>query len=137
MATDTETGDSIPTRPSLLNRLKAGDDPASWIRFYEIYGPLIRGFAPKAGLGDDAAEEIVQETDISVSRHLPGFVYDPSVCAFKTWLLNLSSWRIKTELRRRRRHPSAGDLSRVIETALADRRPLVPAADLLRRRSRR
>jgi antitoxin ParD1/3/4 len=29
------------------------------------------------------------------------------------------------------------DLTRVIKSALADRRPLVPAADLLRRRSRR
>jgi len=29
------------------------------------------------------------------------------------------------------------DLTRVIQTALADQRPLVPAADLLRRRSRR
>ena len=32
---------------------------------------------------------------------------------------------------------SREDLTRVIETALADPRPLVPAADLLRRRSRR
>ena len=32
---------------------------------------------------------------------------------------------------------SREDLTRVIQTALADRRPLVPAADLLRRRSRR
>ena len=33
--------------------------------------------------------------------------------------------------------PSREDLTRVIQTALADRRPLVSAADLLRRRSRR
>ena len=31
---------------------------------------------------------------------------------------------------------SREDLTRIIQTALADRRPLVPAADLLRRRSR-
>ncbi len=32
---------------------------------------------------------------------------------------------------------SREDLTRIIQTALADERPLVPAADLLRRRSRR
>jgi RNA polymerase sigma-70 factor (ECF subfamily) len=105
----TKTGDSISTRPSLLNRLKTGDDPVSWREFYALYGPLIRGFALKAGLREDEAEEVVQETAISVAKHLPGFVYDPSVCSFKTWLLNLSSWRIKNEFRRRQRHPSASE----------------------------
>jgi len=108
----TKTGDSVPTRPSLLNRLKTGDDPASWREFYAIYGPLIRGFALKAGLREDEAEEVVQETAISVAKHLPGFVYDPQVCAFKTWLLNLSAWRIKNQLRRRQRHPSTGAVPR-------------------------
>jgi len=103
----TKTGDSVPTRPSLLNRLKTGDDPASWREFYALYGPLIRGFALKGGLREDEAEEVVQETAISVAKHLPGFVYDPAVCSFKTWLLNLSSWRIKNQFRRRQRHPSA------------------------------
>lgn len=103
----TGTGDSIPTRASLLNRLKTDDDPASWREFYALYGPLIRAFALKAGLREDEAEEVIQETAISVAKHLPGFVYDPAVCAFKTWLLNLSAWRIKNQLRSRRRHPSA------------------------------
>ena len=106
-AMGTATGDSISTRPSLLNRLKTGDDPASWREFYAIYGPLIRGFALKSGLREDEAEEVVQETAISVAKHLPGFVYDPSTCSFKTWLLNLSAWRIKNQFRRRHRHPSA------------------------------
>lgn len=106
----TGTNDSIPTRPSLLKRLQAGDDSASWQEFYAIYGPLIRGFALKSGLREDEAEEVVQETAISVAQHLPGFVYDPAVCAFKTWLLNVATWRIKNQLRRRHRHPSANAL---------------------------
>ena len=105
----TGTGDSIPTRPSLLNRLMTGDDPASWREFYALYGPLVRAFALKAGLREDEAEEVIQETAISVAKHLPGFVYNPAVCAFKTWLLNLSAWRIKNQLRRRHRHlPACG-----------------------------
>ena len=47
----------------------------------------------------------MQETAIGVARHLPGFSYDRKVCRFKTWLLNLTRWRIQNQLRKR---PHAG-----------------------------
>ena len=97
-------GSSLETRPSLLNRLKSGDDTQSWQEFYKIYGGLIRHFAGKAGLTVDEAEEVVQETAIGVARRLPEFVYDPKVCRFKTWLLNLVRWRIQDQIRKRQRH---------------------------------
>jgi len=84
-----------------LNRLKSGDDPQSWQEFYRTYGGLIRFFAVKAGLTADEAEEVVQETAIGVARRLPEFIYDPKVCRFKTWLLNLVRWRIQDQIRRR------------------------------------
>ena len=96
-------GDSIQTRPSLLQRLKTGDDRESWEEFYRIYGGLIRAFALKAGLNEAEADEVVQETAVGVARHLPGFEYDPQVCSFKSWLLNLTAWRVKDQLRKR--HP--------------------------------
>jgi RNA polymerase sigma-70 factor (ECF subfamily) len=91
----------LQTRSSLLQRLKTGDDPQSWQEFYDTYGGLIRFFAAKAGLTADEAEEVVQETAIGVARGLPEFTYDPKVCRFKTWLLNLTRWRIKDQLRKR------------------------------------
>ena len=59
---------SIQTRPSLLNRLKDGDDVESWQEFYRVYGKLARDFAIKAGLTDTEADEVVQETAIGVAR---------------------------------------------------------------------
>jgi RNA polymerase sigma-70 factor (ECF subfamily) len=94
---------SVETRPSLLQRLKTGDDQQSWREFYRIYGGLIRFFAEKAGLTTDEAEEVVQETAIGVARRLPEFIYDPKTCRFKTWLLNLTRWRIQDQIRRRRK----------------------------------
>lgn len=93
---------SIQTRPSLLNRLKAGEDAESWQEFYRVYGKLVRDFAIQARLTDTEADEVVQETAIAVARHLPEFRYDPKVCRFKTWLLNQTSWRIKDQLKKRR-----------------------------------
>src|SRR5882672_8614361 len=92
---------SIQTRPSLLNRLKTGDDVESWQEFYRVYGKLVRDFAIQAGLTDTEADEVVQETAIAMARNLPEFHYDPKVCRFKTWLLNQASWRIKDQFKKR------------------------------------
>ena len=98
--------DSYPTRSSLLHRLKDTADQRSWQEFNDLYGKLILGFALKAGLTEDEAKEVVQETLIAAAKNLPEFRYDPKVCSFKTWLLNLSNWRVKDQ-RRKRQAPSA------------------------------
>lgn len=92
---------SIKTRASLLKRLQSGDDASSWQEFYSIYGKLVRDFALGAGLTPTEAEEVVQETAIGTARHLPEYRYDPKVCRFKSWLLNLASWRVKDQLKKR------------------------------------
>ena len=97
---------SIQTHPSLLNRLKQGDDTESWQTFYRVYGKLVRDFAIHAGLTDTEADEVVQETAIGMARHLPEYRYDPKVCRFKTWLLNQASWRIKDQLKKRKKEPA-------------------------------
>ena len=93
---------SIQTHPSLLARLKQGDDTESWQEFYRIYGKLVRDFAIHAGLTDTEADEVVQETAVAMARHLPEYRYNPKVCRFKSWLLNQASWRVKDQLRKRK-----------------------------------
>ena len=92
---------SIATRASLLERLRDVEDDASWQRFFDTYWRLIHGVALKAGLTEAEAQDVVQETVISVAKHLPGFRYDPKVCSFKTWMLRLTRWRIIDQLRKR------------------------------------
>jgi RNA polymerase sigma-70 factor (ECF subfamily) len=96
---------SVQTRSSLLNRLKQGDDAESWQQFYRVYGKVVRDFAIRSGLTDTEADEVVQETAIAMARHLPEYKYDPSVCRFKTWLLNQASWRIKDQIKKRKKEP--------------------------------
>ena len=110
--------DSYPTRSSLLRRVKDTQDQRSWEEFNDFYGKLVFGFAIKAGLTEDEAQEVVQETLIGAAKHLPEFRYDPKVCSFKTWLLNLSAWRVQDQFRKRqtpgapRRTDAADDSSR-------------------------
>jgi RNA polymerase sigma-70 factor (ECF subfamily) len=92
----------IPTRATLLQRLKNWQDQSSWQEFFDTYWCLIFGFAVKNGLTREEAEDVVQDTLIAVAKHMPTFQYDPSIGSFKTWLLNMTRWRISDHLRRRK-----------------------------------
>lgn len=90
------------TRASLIQRLKNWKDDPSWQEFFKIYWKFIYGMARKAGLTDVEAQEVVQETLISVAKHMPTFKYDPAIGSFKSWLLNVTRWRIVDQLRKRK-----------------------------------
>jgi RNA polymerase sigma factor, sigma-70 family len=91
----------IPTRASLINRLKDLEDQKSWQDFYDIYSRLILKLAKKAGLSDAEAHDVLQETVVTVARHMPTFKYDPSLGSFKSWLFTMTRWRIADEFRKR------------------------------------
>ena len=97
----------IPTRESLLHRLRDWDDEKGWRDFFETYWKLIYGVARKAGLSDAEAQDAVQETIISVARKMPGFVYDPVDGSFKAWLMQVTRRRICDQFRKK--HYQAGE----------------------------
>ena len=100
--THTGTDDLLPTRRSLLGRLKDWSDHASWQVFFDTYWRLIYRVALKAGCTESEAEEVVQQTMISAAKAMKDFRYDPAQGSFKGWLLQLTGWRITSQLRRRR-----------------------------------
>lgn len=91
----------IPTRATLISRLKNWQDQSSWQDFFDTYWKLIYGVALQGGLTPVEAEEVVQETIISVAKHMPTFKYDPAIGTFKAWLLTMTRWRILDQLRKR------------------------------------
>jgi RNA polymerase sigma factor (sigma-70 family) len=97
------TDDLLPTRQSLLGRLKDWDDNRSWQEFFDIYWRLIYHVALKAGLNPSEAEEVVQETVLSVAKAMKEFKYDPARGSFKGWLLQLTGWRITNQFKKRGR----------------------------------
>jgi RNA polymerase sigma factor (sigma-70 family) len=96
-----ETPEFIPTRSSLLSRLRVWDDAESWRDFYNTYWKLIYNTAIKAGLSDAEAQDVVQETVRSVAKKMHDFKYDSALGSFKGWLLQLTRWRILNELKKR------------------------------------
>ena len=122
-----EQDELLPTRWTLIERLKNWDDQESWREFFETYWKLIYGVAVQSGLDHTEAQEVVQETVMSVSKSMPKFRADPSFGSFKSWLLNLTRWRIIDQVRKRppdyfqRQNPprSSGGVSETSTTAEA------------------
>ena len=101
MSTETED-ELIPTRATLLLRLKDWRDQKSWQEFFDTYWKLIYGVAIKGGLSPTEAQDVVQETLLSVAKQMPDFNYDPAIGSFKAWLLNLTRWRMTDHWRKRK-----------------------------------
>ena len=103
----------IPTRYSLLSRLQNWDDQASWKEFFDTYWRLIYLIALQSGLTETEAQDVVQETVISIAKDIHKFRRDRSLGSFKGWLRNLTRWRIADQLRRRiqprQENPVTGD----------------------------
>jgi RNA polymerase sigma-70 factor (ECF subfamily) len=99
--TPEEDSDSIATRASLLGRIKSWDDAGSWEDFTQTYWRLIYGVARQAGLSDDEARDVVQETLLGVAKNIHEFESSPERGSFKNWLLNFTRWRIADCFRNR------------------------------------
>lgn len=98
---------TIPTRQSLLERLKDLGNQEDWRRFFDTYWRLIHAAAVKAGLTETEAEEVVQEVMIAAAKKLPEFVYQPGKDSLKGWLLAVTRWKVNDQYRKRR-HGRAG-----------------------------
>jgi RNA polymerase sigma factor (sigma-70 family) len=96
-----DQGELLPTRSSLLNRLRDWQDQVSWREFFNTYWKFIYSMAIRSGLSDQEAEDVVQETVLSVAKKMPEFVYDPAKCSFKGWLMHVTRLRILDQFRRR------------------------------------
>lgn len=93
--------DSLPTRHSLLNRLKDWGDDRSWREFFETYWRLIYNFGRKSGLTDAEAQDAVQDTIIGVARKIEDFKTGAAFGSFKSWLMQQAYWRITDQFRKR------------------------------------
>ena len=124
--TTVSTEEFIPTRYTLLSRLRNWEDNESWKDFFDTYSRLIYSVARKAGLKEVEAQEVVQETVISVAKHIHKFRRDRKLGSFKGWLRNLTRWRIADQLRKRAQLPPAPDPTDADGSAFPEFLPELP-----------
>jgi RNA polymerase sigma-70 factor (ECF subfamily) len=94
MLIEPTTDSYLPTRQSLISRLRDWQDKEGWQEFFETYWRLIYNVARKSGLADAQAQDVVQQTFIYLSRRMPNFRYDPGRGSFKSWLRVVTRSRI-------------------------------------------
>ena len=111
------------TRKSLIARLENWEDQRTWDEFYQTYWRLIYSVAIKAGLRNEEAFDCVQETILSIAKQSKKNLYDPNQGSFKTWLMNMTRWRINDQFRKRKKDTAmtGGDWENDRKTAVIDR----------------
>jgi RNA polymerase sigma factor (sigma-70 family) len=102
----------LATRRSLVERLGDWNESKRWQQFFDSYWKLIHGAARKAGLSETEAQEVVQETLITVAKKIDRLNYDPAIGSFKGWLLNITRWRIADQFRKRNPAQHHGSLGK-------------------------
>src|SRR6185503_19449815 len=100
MLTEPGTDSLLPTRQSLLTRLRDWQDHDGWREFFDTYWRLIYRVARQAGLDDATAQDVVQNTFIYLARRMPNFRYDPARGSFKSWLRRVARSRVSVFRRR-------------------------------------
>src|SRR5438132_7794377 len=121
----------VATRRSLVDRLVDWDDRKHWQEFFDSYWKLIYSTARKSGLTDVEAQEVVQETFVTVAKKIDKLKYDPAIGSLKGWLLQITRWRIVDQFRKRQ--PGDAKRPRDIDdrlTATIDRVPDSRVVDL-------
>ncbi len=111
------------TRRSLIERLDNWEDQKTWDEFYKTYWRLIYSVAMRAGLRSEEAFDAVQETILSIAKHSKHKKYDPDAGSFKSWLMNMTRWRIADQFRKRAKDTASpyGEADDDRRTAVLDR----------------
>ena len=111
------------TRKSLIARLDNWEDQRTWDEFYQTYWRLIYSVAIKSGLRSEEAFDCVQETILSIAKQSKKKLYDPAQGSFKTWLMNMTRWRINDQFRKRKKDTAmiGGAYDDDRKTAIIDR----------------
>ena len=116
------------TRESLVGRLVNLDDRVRWQEFFDTYWRLIYSVARKAGLTDAEAQDVVQETVITVAKNISK--YEREAGSFKGWLLHITRWRIADQFRKRPPRGAGGRERTRAGTATIERIPDPDGVDL-------
>ena len=93
---------TVPTRPSLLFRMKDFGDRQAWEEFHGLYSPLLYRYATRRGLPPEDAEEIRDECLMIIARKISAFDYDRQRGTFKGWMFRIAHGLVVDWIRRRR-----------------------------------
>jgi RNA polymerase sigma factor (sigma-70 family) len=96
-----------PTSATLLERLRDRADAEAWQRLVDLYSPLLSAWLRRHALQDADVEDLVQEVLLTVASEAPQFEHSGRPGAFRHWLRNILTNRLREFWRGRRLRPVA------------------------------
>jgi RNA polymerase sigma factor (sigma-70 family) len=102
------------TDEALLQRLQAGEAPAGDVLVQRYFQPLLRYLRRLAG--DEMAEELLQQTWLSVLDHMDKFDSASGTGGFKAWLFRIATNKANDHWRSRGREKAAKEGIRLMGT---------------------
>lgn len=111
------------TQPSLLLRVRDVEDTEAWVRFVEIYTPLVSGFLVNRGLQQADASDLTQEVLQSVCGAIGRFEYDPQTGTFRSWLFRITRNKLNDYFQRKQKRQKID--AHMPEYQLSDEPPVV------------
>ena len=94
--------DKNKTRLTLIQKIKDTDNSSGWEDFVSVYKTMIINWATYMGCTHSMADDVFQESIISLLRNLPDFEYSPSKGRFRGYLKTLVYRRVKDAFRRKK-----------------------------------
>jgi RNA polymerase sigma-70 factor (ECF subfamily) len=89
------------TSLSLLDRIRRGSDTQSWTRLVALYTPWIENLFQRAEVSAADREDLRQEVLAVVCREISGFEHNRQTGAFRRWLRNIATNRLRDYWRQR------------------------------------
>ncbi|MEM7146536.1 MAG: sigma-70 family RNA polymerase sigma factor [Verrucomicrobiota bacterium] len=99
--------DPVPTRQTLLIKIRDHEDNSAWCEFADLYTPLIKNFALSRGLGPEDAADVTQDTLKAVAKAIENFEYDPDKGTFRSWLYTVTRSKLNNHFAKNLKHPPA------------------------------
>ncbi len=108
---------TLPTRPSLLARIRDRQDAESWKAFVELYTPPVLRSCRLRGLQDADAADVTQEVMAQVVRSMHSFGYSPERGRFRDWLGTIMRRKVNRHFTKKNRGTTGagGDTPEALE----------------------
>ena len=100
-----ENSDDFSNDVRFVERLKNPEDREAWEHLFQTHWKTIYDVALAAGLDETEAQDVVTVTFITAAKRLHAAQYDPARGSLRSWLTQLTRWRLIETFRNR---PGAG-----------------------------